>query len=439
VLFLGTTGINKKEIVTKCAEIAYEQKFKHDGKAPNAETYLRVFDLDKMIREKIGGAPGYAAFLDNPNRDAQNDLWNQTFGDILNEVGGYQKEPHVFLILHGVYYRSKNYFSCIDRNLLLKFHPTVIVTLIDDAYDVSYRVKEREKAIETGSTCSFDEAIEWRTVEILMGDILARSLYVDPVDFLLTKEDLKEVGKELSSLFRKPVPHFIMPIKHDPRVLYRLLFERWRLVLYSAYPITSTRTNRDRIEEINAYKKELNDLFTVFDPAMIDELLVIEETQRTPEDIEKIKKDGFIAKQAEGHIQLKRLPTRFDVNDPHDFEVSRGNINDFVRLKDLIKRQIVQRDFRLVRQVTGLTAYRPYWGGGKTPSAGVDREMIEAIGQNKPTYVVHNPEEDGEPEVMFRGMETARRVSSLEELLQQLKAWQEDLKQIRKELDTWED
>jgi len=439
VLFLGTTGINKKEFVTKCAEIAYDQKFTKGSKDPEAKNYLKVFDLDEMIRERTGGAPGYAAFLDNPNRDAQNDLWNETFADILNEVGGYQKEPHVFLILHGVYYRSKNYFSCIDRDLLLKFHPTVIVTLIDDAYDVSYRVKEREKTIKTGSVCSFVEAIEWRTVEIMRGDILARNLYVDPVQFMLGTENLTKVKKELSSLFRKPIPHFIMPIKHDPRVLYRLLFERWRLVLYSAYPITGTRTDRGRIEEINVYRKELNDLFTIFDPAMIDELLVIDKSQITSEENERIEKDGFMANQTEGYLQLKRLPTDFNINDPRNFDVPRGNIDDFIRLKDLIKRQIVPRDFRLVRQATGVTAYRPYWGGRKSPSGGVDREMIEAISKNKPTYVVHNPKEDGEPEVMFRGMETAILVNSLKDMVKQLKTWQEDRKQTRREPDTWED
>lgn len=438
VLFLGTTGINKEEYVTNCAEIAYNQKFAHGKKDPDTEKYLKIFDLDGMIREKTGGSPGYVAYLDNPNRDAQNDLWNETCGDVLNETGKYEEEPHIFLVLHGVYYRSKNYFSCINRDMLLKFHPTVIVTLIDDAYDVLSRVEQREKTMKTRSTCSFGEAMGWRTVETMMGDILARNLYVDPVQFMLSTENLSKVKKELSGLFRKPIPHFLIPIKHDPKVLYRLLFERWRLVLYSAYPITSTRTNKHRITETNAYRRELNDLFTVLDPAMIDELLVIDKSKEKTEEIERIRRDGFIAKETEEHIQLKRLPPNPNINDPDSFEIPGGDINDFIRLKDLIKRQIVQRDFRLVRQATGLTAYRPYWGARKTPSGGVDREMIEAISRNKPTYVVHDPEEDGEPEVMFRGMETAILTGSLKELLQQLEIWQEDLKETRREPDTWE-
>jgi len=439
VLFLGTSGIDKEDYVNRCAEIAFSKKFTKGRKDRQAEQYLRIFDLDRMIREKIGGRPAYTAYLDNPDRDAQNELWNETFCDILNESGKYQNEPHVFLILHGVYYRNKNYFSCINRDLLLKFHPTVIVTLIDDCYDVSSRITQRESEFKTESKCSFAEAIEWRTVEILLGDILARNVYIDPTQFMVNKERIAELSKELSRVFRKPIPHFIVAAKHDPSVVYRLLFERWRLVLYSAYPITSTRTNMKRIVEINEYRKRLNESFTVFDPSTIDELLVVDKSKRMDEEIQEMKSSGFIAEERNGYALLKRLPVDFNIDDPNRLEEHGSHMDDFIQFKDLIKRQIVQRDFRLVNQSTGVTAYRPYWGGKMAPSGGVDREMIEAITKNKPTYVVHPPEEDGEPEVMFRGMETAIITRSLGELLKQLESWQIDFKEKRSEPDTWED
>lgn len=439
VLFLGTSGIDKEDYVRKCADIAYNEKFTRGRSDPNAEQYLKIFDLDGAIKEKIGGTPGYTAYLDNPNRDAQNRLWNETFYDILSKTGKYQNEPHIFLILHGVYYRNKNYFSCINRDLLLKFHPTVIVTLIDDAYDVSSTIGQRERTLKTRSICSFAEAIEWRTVEILMGDILARNLYIDPTQFTLGTENLAEFNAELSRLFRRPIPHFTLAVKHGPQVLYRLLFERWRLVLYSAYPITSTRTGQAKIAEINEYRKSVNESFTVFDPAMIDELLVVDKSKTPSEEIERIKTNGFMAEERGQYALLKRLPVVFDINDPDKLAEHSEYMDDFIELKELIKRQIVQRDFRLVRQSTGLTAYRPYWGGKKTPSGGVDREMIEAIGQNTPTYVVHASEKDGEPEVMFRGMETAIITTSLKELLQELEIWQKNTREERSEPDTWED
>lgn len=435
VLFLGTSGINKKDYVNKCAEIAYNKKFVEGKKDPNAESFLKVFDLDEMIKRKIGGAPKYTAYLDNPNRDLQNEIWDETFGEVLDEVGEYSEEPHVFLIIHGVYYRNKNYFSCINRDLLVKFHPTIIVTLIDDAYDVSYRIKQREETLRTKSRCSFSEALEWRTVEILMGDILARNLYIDPQQFMVKVEDIERINRELANVFRKPLPHFIFAVKHNPKVLYRLLFERWRLILYSAYPISSTRTDKDKMAEINIYRKKLNELFTVFDPATIDELLVKEKSNLSSKDIERIRTDGFVAEETEKYLLLKRLPPTPEGS----FENPKGDINDFIQLKDLIKKQIVQRDFRLVRQATGLTAYRPYWGGRRFPSGGVDREMIEAISNNKPTFVVHLSKEDGEPELMFRGMENAILTDSLDELLVELRKWQEDYKEKRKEPDTWED
>ena len=50
VLFLGTSGINKREYVNECAEIAYKAKFVDGRNDPDAESYLRAYDLDEMIR-----------------------------------------------------------------------------------------------------------------------------------------------------------------------------------------------------------------------------------------------------------------------------------------------------------------------------------------------------------------------------------------------------
>lgn len=427
VLFLGTAGLNKEAFVEKVAKIASENRNK---------PLLEVVDIDGEIRS-LGGAAGYAAFLDNPRPEGRQETWDSVFDErVLKPFGtNPRRPPHVFLLLHGVYYRDKDYFSHVNFSQLRKFQPSVVVTLIDDAYDVANEINTREKRVVTGSYCSFAEALQWRAVEIMTGDIIANYLYINPSE--LRVNNLR-VENEARILFRTSIPHFVVAVKHSPTMLYRLLFERWRLCVYFSHPITGIQIDASKVETINNAMRTLSAKYTVFIPDTIDEFPVVEKADMLKNERNIIR--DLIIKEDRRYVLIRRWPLK--LNDGRSIPVlpASANLENFLELEKVIKAQTERRDRRILRQnLDAIVAYRPYWRGRL--SSGVDTEMLEAASMNIPIYALHIPKEDGKPETMFRGFRTARSFSSLNGLMSQLIKLQKDKIRRWKEgsmPNTWE-
>jgi hypothetical protein len=379
VLIFGTAGMKKEEFMGKVVDVAYLRNFV-DGRAnPESKGYATVNHLDGNIKKELGGFPKYTAYLDNPNPRGQQEIWNKCCHAVLEEIK-HEKPKHAFLLVHGTYYRNKRYFSRLNWNLLREFKPSFIVTLIDDAFDVHRRIAQVESEHETRSECSFSEAIEWRTVEIMIGDILS------------------------GNLFERVIPHFVLAIKHSPETLYRLLFERWRIALYTAFPIGDTRSDDGAIAEINQFREKMHKHFTVFDPVTIDEYPLIGN---------RVKRWPLEGVDAQPNVKVREIKA----------------------IERSILENIEGRDFRYVNQAEGLVAYRPFWGKRQSPSRGVDREMIQALDQNKPIYVIHDPNVDGtltRRQKLFQPIAKAQAIkSSLDEIIDELLKWQEQRKQAK--------
>jgi adenylate kinase len=392
VLVLGTSGLNKQEFLKNGIDIAVNKRYGQGWADPTARNYIGFFDVDRVIEEMRGGVKiSYSGFLDNPDSDSQRALWGKAFETVLNKSQQYE---NVIVALHAVYYRRKRFFSALDISLLKNFKPDYIITLIDDSYNVANEINKREMSqYRTYSECDFLTALQWRELEIIFGDTLA-TMY--------------------------GAKNYILPIKLGPETFYRLVFETWRLKIYGAYPITTARTDQQKLRELSHYRKQLKENFVLFDPASIDELLVMDE--------DSVFNKNFIIKVQNGKALVKRLPMDFTKYMPEELEEPSVNFQELVNLEDVIKTHITSRDFRLIGQVDVLTAYRPYWGGVKTPSAGVDAEMMHAIRKNIPVLVVHNESEDGSPPQMFRGIERAILFKNIDELINELTKMQEERK-----------
>jgi len=434
VLFLGTAGTGKKDVLEKVGNIICKEKFglREGLKHEDAEKHICIYDLDNKIKENLGR--GYASFMDNNERDRQKDVWKKQMEDILEDLNK-KKPQHTFLAIHGVYYRYNNYFSLMDLNLIAKFSPDIIITFIDDIYDISDKITKEEKRNRTNSSCTISEALGWRTVETLIGDIIAGHLFIDPKTSGLGLEEISVLSANIKKLFRKHIPHFVVAVKHPPVMIYKLLFERKKLVFYASFPITSTRTDTKKIQEINEFKKKLNEKYTVFDPASIDEYLIkgMRDLKRGEE--KTIKKNKMLVKKNKKWLLLRRLIGDFsrstDLPDALKLE-------DLVNIKDAILKHVEKRDFRLIDQCQGVVAYRPFWDGRHEPSGGVDAELGHAIATEKATFVFH-PKQDGDPKTMFKGVEDAVKFPSLDELFKQLELAQADNDAIKKDIpDTWE-
>jgi len=385
ILVLGSAGMEKAKFIGKVTDIAYLQNFVRGRENPESKGFIEVYDLDGTIKEGLGGLPKYAAYLDNPNPQIQQEIWNRFCQEILEKIET-SKPKHVFLLVHGTYYRNKRYFSRLNWNFLRKFRPSIIITLIDDAYDVQRRIAQVESEVETRSECTLSEAIEWRTVETMIANILSENLF----------EHTK-------------IHFFVVAVKHPPETVYRLLFERWRLPLYIAFPIGVTRPDDEAITEINEFRMKLRQHFTVFDPVTIDEYPLEDN-------------------------RIKRWPLNNGETQPSI------KVGDIKPIEKAILENIEARDFQYVSQSEGLVAYRPFWGKRHSPSRGVDREMIQALNQNKPIYVVHSTQDGvlNYRQKLFQPIARAQAIkASVDEIIHELLGWQKRRKK-QVESKTWE-
>lgn len=231
-------------------------------------------------------------------------------------------------------------------------------------------------------------------------------------------------------LLSYPIDHYVVAVKHSPEIPYQLLYERWRLRLYSAYRVRATRTHPERFEELNQYRSALNQEFTVFDPATIDERPILPET-------EVKDKDYITETDHQGDALLKRQSMDFDLAKPEELDPVPGNVGleEFKEVREVVDQDIQRRDYRLINQSNAMVGYRPKWGG-KTVSQGVKNESEHAVRQGIPVYLVH-PDEDGSIEggpFSIRG----NIVESVSELVEQLKTEQSQRRESSSGPETWE-
>lgn len=385
---LGTAGVSKLDYINEVRRVACKKNIVPGGaKSKLADKFLIVRDLDKKLEEVKGGHAHYGVYLAETDQDEQVKAWSNVCRNTLREIES-AKPTHAFLLIHGVYFRNKTYRSILDMNLLRKFRPTVVLILIEDAYDVVARIKKKEKAAGTGSLCSFSEAIEWRTVETMVGNLLGRNLYQ-----------------------QHRVPVYVVARKHPPEMAYRLLFERWRLIVYTAFPISGIRYNQRAIDEINVFRSIVRKEFTTFDPVTIDEY--------------PLTRPGGGKKPS-----LLRWPGL-----KSDVDGLRGmSVVDFKRLEGDIRKIIELRDYLLVDQSNCLVAYRPFYGKREAPSSGVDTEMVHCLDKEKPIFVVHDERTDGEltaSRTMFKPIETATAIKpTVKEILREIRLTQHEKSEV---------
>ncbi|HXZ89891.1 MAG TPA: hypothetical protein VEG61_02410, partial [Candidatus Dormibacteraeota bacterium] len=207
------------------------------------------------------------------------------------------------------------------------------------------------------------------------------------------------------------IPVYVVARKHPPEMVYRLLFERWRLVVYTAYPISGIRYSQQAVNEINIFRSAVKKEFTAFDPVTIDEYPVT----RPPKGIKP---------------KLLRWPGL-----KSDVDGLRGmSVKDFKGLENDIRKIIELRDYMLVDQSDCLVAYRPFYGKREEPSSGVEAEMIHCLNKGKPIFVVHDQKQDGEltgARTMFKPVEAATATKpTVKEILREIRLTQKEKSDI---------
>ena len=161
------------------------------------------------------------------------------------------REHPKFAVLFGhlLWYRNESFFITLhpqtvcDEKLPIK--PVGIITLIDDIYDVRRRIRNRSSAGGPKLRVDFSlgELVVWRDLEVLLSTMLTEQLFGQSRGF-----------------------HFIWAVKHPIHSLWKLVTKPDELVIYSAFPISSTRGHPDRMIDIDKFRSELHKRHVISDP-----------------------------------------------------------------------------------------------------------------------------------------------------------------------------
>lgn len=383
VLFLGHTGIGKERAVRNLANSYLAKRGLVTGLDHiDSPDHVRESSLEAKLPEGAAGID-VRGFLDIRNEFQARAIWRDAFNAAIDSLSIGSPDAHQFLSLHATYYRAGVIYSRADIELIrMTFQPDMVVTLIDDIYEVASEIVARDEK----DALRLREIATWRAVETLVGDFVAKPA---------------------------KIPNYVVAVKHPTSVLEQLLFEPKMKRVYCAFPISRTRQNSNDRAEINDFKTRLRGIgVTVFDPVTIDDLILIHALNQS----------------ASGETVIVRDADRWELTDPpllcddrarfhdgSDRQFSRAEVEEVT--VDL-NRQVETRDFRLIEDSNAIVAYRPHWGG--IPSRGVTAELRFAQDRGRRIFI-YSPTRDDAPLSVFEQFPNVYAADA--ELLTAVESW----------------
>lgn len=332
----GQIGMDKKPYLSEVASFAGRQ----------GET-IGVYHVgDMMYAEGRDIAPG--RILDLP-WSRLNSLRRAAFKDI---IAGSRDEKNIMVNTHATFRWRHGLFSAFDLDQIEKLNPDLFICLVDNIEVVHHRLHTEHDTDATLKDC-----MVWREEEILATEIIAQALH-KPF-YILSR------GRHEATL----------------RTAFRLVCRPDMKKVYPSFPMSHVVDMPDVLAEIEAFRATLADHFITFDPADVDEKLLLDEAIRAAR---------------EGRDSL--------VFEPHAYGGARGAPELRVKTREVLEiagdidGQIYMRDFKLIDQSHMIVSYIPELPGG-TPglSSGVERELQHAFEHTKDVYVVWKPSKAPSP------------------------------------------
>lgn len=229
ILLTGQYGTSHGEVGKKLSNLANE-KLKH---LTIVQPISKFYSIEKELWDNENDSEAFFEKLSDQDRDER---WLKAFLKIQSQI---KNDNALFpiLSLHVVYLWKKRFFSCVNWDFLTIIQPSVIVTLIDDIYDIKGRIEESQQ-LRVGMNeedRSLFAILSWRLREIHTCNLIAKHLYVNNENFPSCDKLLHQtvsynndyhLQNEIQQVFGKPLPHYVISVKQSLDDLYRLLFER---------------------------------------------------------------------------------------------------------------------------------------------------------------------------------------------------------------------
>lgn len=341
----GQVGMDKKQYLHEVADFAGQQGER-----------LEVHNVgDMMYAEAPDVRPG--RILDLP-LSRLHSLRRAAFKDIIADS---RDAPNVLINTHATFRWRHGLFPAFDFDQVEALKPDLLVCLVDNIEVVHHRL-HRDHDIDA----TLKDCMVWREEEILATEMIAQAL---KKPFYIVSR-----GRHISTA----------------RTLFRLVCRPHMRKVYPSFPMSHVVDMPDVLREIEQFRAALADHFITFDPADVDEKLLLELA------IEAAK-DGRDFLDFEPHAY----------GGSRDAPVLRVKVREVMDIAGDVDGQIYMRDFKLIDQSDMIVSYIPELPGGIPGlSSGVERELQHAWEHTKEVYVVWQPAKNPSPFIT----ETATRI-----------------------------
>jgi len=395
VILTGPTGVDHDAVMRHLEQYLVKTVKLHSG------SDVRHYSLEGMLPDKMT-VPGLLdAHVDDEHIRAK---WREAFQELCKDV--VSDDARIAIVsLHSTWYRSSRILSPVNFDVVRELRPCAMVTIVDDLYSTWHRIVSGERAHKhkrhTASYLTLGEICNWRWAEVMISDVLARTL---------------------------GLRNFVVATKHPVRMLYRLLFAHDDFKkIYACIPISDTRSSPGSRSEVDAIRRQLHEQFIVFDPLALDDkvLAVLLDDQYGFHEWHDPGKPTLygrplVVREASASA-LGRWPAMAS-DDPHfaplcpdpldsitvdageAVEVCRSHTLDPPRksmreIQDsVVDDHIRLRDFRLIADADALAAYRPQYKGKSPGGQQMEIHFARDINAQRGYGVVvyHDPKADGD-------------------------------------------
>jgi adenylate kinase len=264
-----------------------------------------------------------------------NSLRRAVFKEILSIA---QRHEHIIVNTHATFRWRHGLFSAFDFDQIKRLEAELYVTVVDNVETVHQRLV-REHDLDH----SLKDIMVWREEELLATEIIANITRGHGHFFMLSR------GRNVTTA----------------QTAFRLMFEPWRKKVYLSFPMSHVMDMPKTLAQIDAFKAEIDQHLTCFDPGDVDEFVL----------------------QAQALTALSEGRTTLEVTTCEGPTTMKAA--DVAQISGDILGQIYARDFKMVDQSDMIISLIPETPSGKPAiSSGVERELHHAYEGGKEVYVI---------------------------------------------------
>lgn len=331
VLCTGPPSSGRDDYVKKLCKLAEDRE--------KSIQYYHLFDF--IVEEaKLRGYPLSKLnildfFLNNPEKML--DFRMNAIKKVSEEMKN-KNQTHIVSTPYYFEWKGESLTGLSEKEVEI-LDPSIFVVVIDDVV----RVKE-----------GLGKDRQWKGHKFTVGEIAK-----------WRREEIKGIFN-FAHTFVPPRECYIIAKEHDVEVLFDLIFDREKKKVYLSYPITGV--DPKTVEEERAIAKELGELFVIFDPLTIHDWAIVKRWKSI------VDKGPVEAETFDCTIEYAKEKKTFSCNS-REVEYA---------IKD-IRRQIVDRDYKLIDSSNYVFVYHPR----ESISAGVMCEMMHAKIEGKMVYAMY--------------------------------------------------